>query len=180
MKLNAWRKNGTGRGNRTLVFSLEGCCITTMLYRLIFLFTKKWWAGEDSNLRSHRQQIYSLPRLATSVPTHTVLILSAHILYKKISTQVRSRALSVYHNSKINHKPNSTRNICWCPLTDSNCRPTVYKTVALPTELRRRKNSANYVSSRTFVPRILLWTKALSDTGPAKSRSPTVWGRGLL
>ena len=27
-----------------------------------------WWRGEDSNLRSLRQQIYSLPRLAASVP----------------------------------------------------------------------------------------------------------------
>ena len=27
----------------------------------------------------------------------------------------------------------------WCRLTDSNCRPTAYKAVALPTELKRRK-----------------------------------------
>ena len=27
-----------------------------------------WWRGEDSNLRRHSQQIYSLPRLTASVP----------------------------------------------------------------------------------------------------------------
>lgn len=26
---------------------------------------KEWWAGKDSNLRRHSQQIYSLPSLAT-------------------------------------------------------------------------------------------------------------------
>jgi hypothetical protein len=29
-----------------------------------------WWAGRDSNPRRHCQQIYSLPRLTASVPTH--------------------------------------------------------------------------------------------------------------
>ena len=31
------------------------------------------WAGEDSNLRSLRRQIYSLVRLAASLPTQYVL-----------------------------------------------------------------------------------------------------------
>ncbi len=30
----------------------------------------KWWWGKDSNLRTHRGQIYSLLRLATSLPHH--------------------------------------------------------------------------------------------------------------
>ncbi len=29
-----------------------------------------WWIGMDSNHRSHRQQIYSLPPLATREPIH--------------------------------------------------------------------------------------------------------------
>ncbi len=31
----------------------------------------EWWAGKDSNLRRHSQQIYSLPRLTASVPTRS-------------------------------------------------------------------------------------------------------------
>ena len=31
-----------------------------------------WWRGEDSNLRRHSQQIYSLPRLTASVPLRLV------------------------------------------------------------------------------------------------------------
>lgn len=29
-------------------------------------------------------------------------------------------------------------NVKWCPMTDSNRRPTIYETVALPTELMGR------------------------------------------
>ncbi len=32
-----------------------------------------WWIGMDSNHRSHRQQIYSLPPLATREPIHLLL-----------------------------------------------------------------------------------------------------------
>ncbi len=32
-----------------------------------------WWRGTDSNRRTHRERIYSPPRLATSLPLHTVV-----------------------------------------------------------------------------------------------------------
>ena len=37
-----------------------------MLYQLSY-FRLSWWGEQDSNLRRHRQQIYSLPQLATLV-----------------------------------------------------------------------------------------------------------------
>ncbi len=42
-----------------------------VLYQLsyISLTRKKQWVGEDSNLRRHSRQIYSLLRLTTSLPT---------------------------------------------------------------------------------------------------------------
>ena len=36
-------------------------------YTRIFL-KNKWWRGTDSNRRTHRERIYSPPRLATSLP----------------------------------------------------------------------------------------------------------------
>ena len=36
----------------------------------------------------------------------------------------------------------------WCRLRDSNPRPTVYKTVALPTELNRRRATDGYQRGR--------------------------------
>ena len=37
----------------------------------VFIENKKWWWGEDSNLRRLSQQSYSLPRLTASVPHHS-------------------------------------------------------------------------------------------------------------
>ena len=39
----------------------------------------------------------------------------------------------------------------WCRLRDLNSRPTDYKSVALPTELKRHKNS-NYIKIIFFQP----------------------------
>ncbi len=66
------------------------------------------WAGEDSNLRRLSQRIYSPPRLTASVPARE---------------WCRTR---VYLCQRTCHLPGSNR------------RPTVYKTAALPAELRWR------------------------------------------
>ncbi len=83
------KKVGAGEGNRTLVFSLEGCCSTielhphrptlkkrnkvgTALLALTVLTSSlwprvaegvAWWGKQDSNLRRHSQRIYSPPPL---------------------------------------------------------------------------------------------------------------------
>src|SRR5690606_23943517 len=63
---------GAGEGNRTLVFSLEGCCSTIELHPrrtccneriAIRQAEKRWWGKQDSNLRRHSQRIYSPPPL---------------------------------------------------------------------------------------------------------------------
>jgi hypothetical protein len=36
----------------------------------LFMLIAKWWRGTDSNRRTHRERIYSPPRLATSLPLH--------------------------------------------------------------------------------------------------------------
>ena len=66
---------GAGEGNRTLVVSLEGCRST------IELHPRDWvgWtaSGGQRRIRTFEgvsQQIYSLPRLATSVSTHKAVI----------------------------------------------------------------------------------------------------------
>jgi hypothetical protein len=33
-------------------------------------YAPNWWRGTDSNRRTHRERIYSPPRLATSLPLH--------------------------------------------------------------------------------------------------------------
>jgi hypothetical protein len=38
------------------------------LYSTVKLCPYKWWRGTDSNRRTHRERIYSPPRLATSLP----------------------------------------------------------------------------------------------------------------
>src|SRR6056297_2198097 len=56
-----------GEGNRTLVFSLEGCCTTIVLHprfgRRNQLFLQ--WGLQDSNLCRRSQRIYSPPPLTT-------------------------------------------------------------------------------------------------------------------
>lgn len=65
----AW-KSGAGSGNRTRIFSLEGCCSTTELYppRVSGLPGRQWWRGLDSNQRRLSQRIYSPSPLTTRAP----------------------------------------------------------------------------------------------------------------
>jgi hypothetical protein len=90
---------GAGSGNRTRVFSLEGCCTTIVLYppcpfaqhsaspaHLWAAWSSKtaphnfrkcgpikiWWRGLDSNQRRHSQRIYSPPPLATRAPLQSL------------------------------------------------------------------------------------------------------------
>ena len=65
--------SGAGSGNRTRVFSLEGCCSTIELYpRLqIRLPGRQWWRGLDSNQRRQSQRIYSPSPLTTRAPLQT-------------------------------------------------------------------------------------------------------------
>jgi hypothetical protein len=87
-------KAGAGEGNRTLVFSLEGCCSTIELHpqprcfsarlfwhsRLLkataseamrWLPARQWWRGLDLNQRRHSQRIYSPSPLTTRAPLRT-------------------------------------------------------------------------------------------------------------
>ena len=48
---------------------------------------KNWWWGADSNCRTHRERIYSPPRLATSLP-HQVKIASLFYSLLSILTRV--------------------------------------------------------------------------------------------
>jgi hypothetical protein len=75
---------GAGSGNRTRIFSLEGCCSTTELYPRISpenryalfgprlcvsgLPGRQWWRGLDLNQRRHSQRIYSPSPLTTRAP----------------------------------------------------------------------------------------------------------------
>src|SRR5690606_19380730 len=62
-------ENGAGEGNRTPVFSLEGCCSTIELHPHPTHDPRpSWWRGLDSNQRRHSQRIYSPSPLATRAP----------------------------------------------------------------------------------------------------------------
>src|SRR5699024_10008973 len=70
-----------------------------------------WWRGADSNCRTRWERIYSPPRLATSLPLHSV---NSHNLFiQKIKK--------------------------WCRPEELNPQPTDYKSVALPIELDRHE-----------------------------------------
>ena len=69
--------------------------------------------GRIRTCEDERQQIYSLPHLTALEPTH---LFTANLRQLTFKSQL----------------------LTWSRLSDSNRRPTVYKTVALPAELRRR------------------------------------------
>ena len=73
-----------------------------------------WWERVDSNHRSRRQQIYSLPPLATREHSHIKFCLKPSQASSPIRTHIR-----------------------WSWWTDSNPRPADYKSAALPTELHQ-------------------------------------------
>ena len=70
---------GAGEGNRTLIFSLEGCCSTIELHPPVAIWLNHpaqpgtqpmsggfgWWRELDSNQRRHSQRVYSPSPLAT-------------------------------------------------------------------------------------------------------------------
>ena len=79
------QKHGAGDGNRTHAISLEGWSSTIELHPHTTLI--RWWRGEDSNLRRHSRQIYSLIPLAAREPLlHWVIYLL--YLYNKISQTI--------------------------------------------------------------------------------------------
>src|SRR5690606_25528367 len=58
-------KAGAGSGNRTRVFSLEGCCSTIELYPRTLNSIRQWWRKLDLNQRRLSQRIYSPSPLTT-------------------------------------------------------------------------------------------------------------------
>ncbi len=95
---------------------------------VIYYDRPRWWERVDSNHRSQRQQIYSLPPLATREHSHIKLF--------------RSR------------RPAKLQ---WSWWTDLNPRPADYKSAALPTELHQRmkstKRNAKNIRRRPDYPR---------------------------
>ena len=109
---------GAGGGNRTLVISLEGAALPLSYTRGLGGPNGIWWAEKDSNLRRRKPADYSLPRLAASVSARLASGIRDHLRgWQRATTRQEA---------------------CWCHLPGSNRRPTVYKTVALPAELRWR------------------------------------------
>jgi hypothetical protein len=89
-----------------------------------------WWREKDSNLRRQRQQIYSLPRLTTSVSLH----ISNHWCRREDlnpqPTDYKSVALPVELHRQTELK--------WWFGTESNRRHEDFQSSALPTELPNR------------------------------------------
>ncbi len=93
------------------------------------LFILNWWGELDSNQRSQRQQIYSLPPLTT-----------------RASPQQRRTLL--FDTLYCNREPPPQKH--WSRRWDSNPQPEVYKTPALPIELRRLLSSLRITFGRFF------------------------------
>jgi hypothetical protein len=114
---------GAGEGNRTLVFSLEGCCSTIELHpqprclsaaplwhsRLLkatasgamrWLPVRQWWRGLDLNQRRHSQRIYSPSPLTTRAPLRT----AAGAMQRGIKTKRPPRA-AVLRSALWRHGP---------------------------------------------------------------------------
>src|SRR5215218_5205654 len=97
-------KAGAGEGNRTLVFSLEGCCSTIELHprqaRLprrnghekpghrSAASVERWWRGLDSNQRRLSQRIYSPSPLTTRAPLRTG---STGVIFQENQTEIPRR-----------------------------------------------------------------------------------------
>src|SRR5918998_5929104 len=78
---------------------------------------EKWWAGRESNPHSRRRLIYSQRSSPPAQPTHD-----------RCAPRARGSMVTRVH-SPIR---------LWSRRRDSNPEPAVYKTAALPIELRRR------------------------------------------
>ena len=82
---------------------------------------KGWWAGRESNPHSRRRLIYSQRSSPPAQPTHGLRLPSeTRCLVVKRMTCAASSSI-------------------WSRRRDSNPEPAVYKTAALPIELRRRR-----------------------------------------
>lgn len=104
------RENGAGEEARTLDFHLG----RVALYQLSYARAeqKKWWRGIDSNNRR------LTPADLQSAPFGHSGTTPKNLIYRNIRS-----------NGPIDEK--------WSCSQESNLRPTVYKTVALPTELEQ-------------------------------------------
>ena len=65
------------------IISFQNCCVNIFIQNILRFFNDiKWWMGTVSNRRTLREQIYSLPRLASSLPIHLLrLFHSAYLFY---------------------------------------------------------------------------------------------------
>ena len=102
------RQIEAGEGNRTLVFSLEGCCSTIELHPRGaaeaanlkfeisgFKFTQ--WGLQDLNLCRHSQRIYSPPPLTTRANPHSI----SDVVLVFPTNPVRSLLVSLGSESQI-------------------------------------------------------------------------------
>ena len=146
LALTTSNSSGAGEGNRTLVISLENFCSTIELHprrsgqrsfhQLQTCLSCRWWRGKDSNLRTLRERIYSPSPLTTRPPLRTepgiMLIIRWHV--KLIAKRF------------------------WCRMSESNQRPSDYKSAALPTELIRHLIKTE--NSRCVILRFSVWAFA--------------------
>ena len=98
--------DGAGSGNRTRVFSLEGCCSTIELYpREVLIRATEWWRELDLNQRRLSQRIYSPSPLTTRASLH--IPAGSSDQYRPFGCALRRRLRSgaVYdgHNSSCQH-----------------------------------------------------------------------------
>ena len=84
----------------------------------------EWWAGQDSNLRSRRQRIYSPPHLTALEPTQKKRV------FESWTFRFLDGQYPIFQNSNI------PKLLKWSHQSDLNWWPSVYKTDALPTELK--------------------------------------------
>ena len=110
-----------------------------------------WWAGRESNPHSRRRLVYSQRSSPPAQPTHW-------------------KATGRDCGPVVNPSPNMCT---WSRRRDSNPEPAVYKTAALPIELRRRGAG----SDRRWTPRRREMIRAKPRTGQA-SREATSDARG--
>ena len=85
----------------------------------------RWCRGQDSNLRSHRQQIYSLPGLTTPQPLPKRRFYHTGVDQNHTDRRKSSQLLPEF-TSRL-----PVKDVKWSPGRDLNPRPTDYKSVAL-------------------------------------------------
>src|SRR3954447_12050486 len=111
-------------------------------------FVAMWWAGRESNPHSRRRLIYSQRSSPPAQPTHMRLRRRAET------------AVSWWARRPIDER--------WSRRRDSNPEPAVYKTAALPIELRRHDGQGHTADDR-FRRRGMI-----RSVGSERQPSPTV------